>query len=63
MFGDDYPTRDGTGIRDYLHVVDLAKGHVAAIEKLDAGIAVSESARSTFCSGSGCAVGGTPAVS
>lgn len=36
VFGDDYPTRDGTGIRDYLHVVDLAKGHVAAIEKLDA---------------------------
>jgi UDP-glucose 4-epimerase len=36
VFGDDYPTRDGTGVRDYLHVVDLAKGHVAAIEKLDA---------------------------
>lgn len=36
VFGDDYPTRDGTGIRDYLHVVDLAKGHVAAIEKIDA---------------------------
>ena len=36
VFGDDYPTRDGTGIRDYLHVVDLVKGHVAAIEKLDA---------------------------
>jgi UDP-glucose 4-epimerase len=32
VFGDDYPTRDGTGIRDYLHVVDLALGHVAALE-------------------------------
>ena len=35
VFGDDYPTRDGTGVRDYIHVVDLAKGHVAALEKLD----------------------------
>lgn len=34
VFGNDYPTRDGTGVRDYIHVVDLAKGHVAAIEKL-----------------------------
>ena len=34
VFGNDYPTRDGTGIRDYIHVVDLAKGHVAALEKL-----------------------------
>jgi UDP-glucose-4-epimerase len=32
VFGDDYPTRDGTCIRDYIHVVDLAKGHVAALE-------------------------------
>ncbi len=32
IFGDDYPTPDGTGIRDYIHVVDLAKGHVAALE-------------------------------
>lgn len=31
MFGDDYPTKDGTGMRDYLHVVDLAKGHLAAL--------------------------------
>jgi UDP-glucose 4-epimerase len=30
IFGDDYPTKDGTGVRDYIHVVDLAKGHVAA---------------------------------
>lgn len=34
VFGDDYPTRDGTGIRDYIHVVDLAAGHLKAIEKL-----------------------------
>ncbi len=32
VFGNDYPTHDGTGIRDYIHVVDLAKGHVKAIE-------------------------------
>ena len=31
VFGDDYPTHDGTGVRDYIHVVDLAKGHVAAV--------------------------------
>lgn len=31
VFGNDYPTRDGTGVRDYIHVVDLAKGHVAAL--------------------------------
>ena len=35
VFGDDYPTPDGTGIRDYIHVVDLARGHVAALEKLN----------------------------
>ncbi len=34
VFGDDYPTPDGTGVRDYIHVVDLAKGHVKAIEAL-----------------------------
>lgn len=34
VFGDDYDTVDGTGVRDYIHVVDLAKGHVSAIEKL-----------------------------
>ena len=32
VFGDDYPTHDGTGIRDYIHVVDLANGHVAAVK-------------------------------
>ena len=34
VFGSDYPTKDGTGVRDYIHVVDLAKGHLAALEKL-----------------------------
>lgn len=34
VFGDDYPTPDGTGVRDYIHVVDLAKGHVAALEAM-----------------------------
>ncbi len=34
VFGDDYDTHDGTGVRDYIHVTDLAKGHVAAIEKI-----------------------------
>jgi UDP-glucose 4-epimerase len=36
IWGGDYPTRDGTGIRDYLHVVDLARGHVAALDRLQA---------------------------
>ncbi|OED43180.1 UDP-glucose 4-epimerase GalE [Endozoicomonas sp. (ex Bugula neritina AB1)] len=34
VFGNDYPTKDGTGVRDYIHVVDLAVGHIRAIEKL-----------------------------
>lgn len=34
VFGNDYPTPDGTGVRDYIHVVDLAEGHVAALKKL-----------------------------
>lgn len=34
VFGDDYPTHDGTGVRDYIHVVDLAKGHISALEKI-----------------------------
>jgi len=37
VFGDDYDTEDGTGVRDYIHVVDLAKGHVAALKKLQKG--------------------------
>ena len=35
VFGNDYDTPDGTGVRDYIHVVDLAKGHVLALDKLD----------------------------
>jgi UDP-glucose 4-epimerase len=34
VFGDDYDTHDGTGVRDYIHVVDLAEGHVKALEKI-----------------------------
>ncbi|WP_237982820.1 UDP-glucose 4-epimerase GalE [Bacillus thuringiensis] len=34
IFGNDYPTKDGTGVRDYIHVVDLAKGHVKALKKV-----------------------------
>ncbi|VTU34008.1 UDP-glucose 4-epimerase [Variovorax sp. SRS16] len=34
IFGDDYPTPDGTGVRDYIHVMDLARGHLAALEQL-----------------------------
>jgi UDP-glucose 4-epimerase len=36
VFGSDYPTHDGTGVRDYIHVVDLARGHLAALRKLQA---------------------------
>lgn len=38
IFGDDYDTADGTGVRDYIHVVDLAEGHVAALEALEPGV-------------------------
>jgi UDP-glucose 4-epimerase len=42
VFGNDYNTHDGTGVRDYIHVVDLARGHVAALQaiKKNAGIAI-----------------------
>ena len=40
VFGDTYDTVDGTGVRDYIHVVDLARGHVAAIEHLETGVEV-----------------------
>jgi len=36
IFGDDYPTRDGTGVRDYIHVMDLVDGHLAALQSLEA---------------------------
>ncbi len=38
VFGDTYPTPDGTGVRDYIHVMDLAEGHVAALERMTAGV-------------------------
>jgi len=40
VFGDDYDTPDGTGVRDYIHVVDLAKGHVAALQAAVAGVSI-----------------------
>ncbi|MEH7012380.1 UDP-glucose 4-epimerase GalE [Neobacillus niacini] len=40
VFGNDYPTVDGTGVRDYIHVLDLAEGHVAALENLTEGVHV-----------------------
>ncbi|MCE5232020.1 MAG: UDP-glucose 4-epimerase GalE [Mizugakiibacter sp.] len=53
VYGNDYPTRDGTGVRDYIHVVDLARAHVDAIDTLartDAGFTVN------LGTGSGCSV-------
>ncbi|KKI19839.1 MULTISPECIES: UDP-glucose 4-epimerase GalE [unclassified Leucobacter] len=38
VFGGDYPTPDGTGVRDYIHVMDLAEGHVSALEHIAAGV-------------------------
>lgn len=43
VFGDDYPTEDGTAIRDYIHVVDLAKAHIAALKRL-----INKNNKSTF---------------
>lgn len=40
VYGNDYPTADGTCVRDYIHVVDLAKGHIAALEKMSAGVRI-----------------------
>ena len=40
IFGDDYDTVDGTGVRDYIHVVDLAKGHVLALKNTETGVKV-----------------------
>jgi UDP-glucose 4-epimerase len=37
IFGDDYPTPDGTAVRDYIHVIDLAKAHLLALDWLNAG--------------------------
>jgi UDP-glucose 4-epimerase len=40
VYGDDYPTPDGSGVRDYIHVVDLAKGHVAAMDVMKPGVLI-----------------------
>ena len=40
VFGDDYPTKDGSGVRDYIHVSDLADGHVKALQKMKKGVSV-----------------------
>lgn len=40
VYGDDYPTPDGSGVRDYIHVVDLAKGHVAVMEAMKPGVVI-----------------------
>lgn len=40
VFGNDYETHDGTGVRDYIHVVDLANGHVAALKKIKPGVSI-----------------------
>ncbi len=49
VFGNDYPTPDGTGVRDYIHVMDLAEGHVAALDHLQR-----EGGLQTFNLGTGC---------
>ncbi len=49
IFGNDYPTPDGTGVRDFIHVVDLAKGHVSALQKFKIG-----SGLTTYNLGTGC---------
>lgn len=53
VFGDDYDTYDGTGVRDYIHVVDLAKGHIKAMEKITNGVGVETYNLGT---GKGCSV-------
>ncbi len=51
VFGDDYDTPDGTGVRDYIHVVDLARGHVAALDHSKPGVEVYN-----LCTGTGTSV-------
>jgi UDP-glucose 4-epimerase len=53
VFGTDYDTEDGTGVRDYIHVVDLAEGHVAALKALQPGRALGESPFEVVNLGSG----------
>ncbi len=49
VFGDDYDTPDGTGVRDYIHVVDLAKGHIKALDKTNETVGVSVYNLGTGC--------------
>lgn len=56
VFGDDYDTPDGTGVRDYIHVVDLAKGHVAALRWMSGEVGQKNSAKDPF------SVSGKPAA-
>src|SRR5690606_2783877 len=51
VFGDDYDTVDGTGVRDYIHVVDLARGHVAALDHSKPGVEAYN-----LCTGTGTSV-------
>ena len=53
IFGNDYPTHDGTGVRDYIHVVDLAKGHVKALKRV---LAIPGSDVFNLGTGKGCSV-------
>jgi len=54
--GTDFPTRDGTGVRDYVHVADVARAHVAAVERFDAALAGGTSAVLNVGTGSGTTV-------
>ncbi len=56
IFGDDYPTRDGTGVRDYIHVVDLADAHLRALRTLDAHPAGTHLILNLGCGGGGWSV-------
>lgn len=57
VFGNDYPTRDGTGIRDYIHVVDLVKGHIKAVSALESNKFESGGCRAyNLGAGRGCSV-------
>lgn len=55
VFGGDYPTRDGTGVRDYIHVVDLARGHASALEALS-GWGAEQPLTVNLGTGEGCSV-------
>ena len=62
VFGNDYPTPDGTGVRDYIHVVDLARGHVAAHQKAGAEAAACSSATWAPATATACWTSSTPSA-